>query len=46
LRTVPLNLSDWGLVVIFSLLPIVFVEFVKLFRRLIVNKKRHQVLSH
>jgi P-type Ca2+ transporter type 2C len=46
LRTVPLNLSDWGLVVIFSLLPIVFVEFVKLFRRLTVNKKRHQVLSH
>jgi P-type Ca2+ transporter type 2C len=46
LRTVPLSLSDWGLVVIFSLLPIVVVEFVKLLRRLTVNKKRHQVLSH
>jgi Ca2+-transporting ATPase len=46
LRTVPLTLSDWGLVLIFSLLPIVVVEFVKLFRRLTLNKQRHQVISH
>jgi P-type Ca2+ transporter type 2C len=38
LRTVPLNFLDWGLVLSFSLLPIVIVEFVKLFRRLTINK--------
>jgi P-type Ca2+ transporter type 2C len=33
LRTVPLTLADWGLVLGFSLLPIDVVEFVKFARR-------------
>jgi P-type Ca2+ transporter type 2C len=33
LRTVPLNLPDWGMVLGFSLLPVVVVELVKLVRR-------------
>jgi P-type Ca2+ transporter type 2C len=37
LRTVPLNLSDWGVVFGFSLLPIVVVELVKLIRRLAMS---------
>lgn len=37
LRTVPLNLRDWGLVLGFALLPILIVEMVKLFRRLRVS---------
>jgi P-type Ca2+ transporter type 2C len=37
LRTVPLSLSDWGLVLSFSLLPVVVVEFVKVVRRLILS---------
>jgi P-type Ca2+ transporter type 2C len=46
LRTVPLNLLDWGLVVGFSLLPVVIVELVKLLRRLTLNSQRHQTVVH
>jgi P-type Ca2+ transporter type 2C len=42
LRTVPLSLSDWGLVLGFSLLPILVVELVKLFRRLPFNAQQRQ----
>jgi P-type Ca2+ transporter type 2C len=38
LRTVPLNLSDWGLVLGFSLLPVAVVELVKLTSRAVVKK--------
>jgi P-type Ca2+ transporter type 2C len=40
LRTVPLTLSDWGLVLSFSLLPIVVVEFVKFIRRLFFYQQK------
>jgi P-type Ca2+ transporter type 2C len=42
LRTVPLNLRDWGVVLSFSLLPILAVELTKLFRRLTLNVQRRQ----
>jgi P-type Ca2+ transporter type 2C len=42
LRTVPLSLSDWGLVLSFSLLPIVVVEAVKAVQRLILSQKKSQ----
>jgi P-type Ca2+ transporter type 2C len=42
LRTVPLSLSDWGLVLSFSLLPIVVVEFVKVVHRLILSQQKRQ----
>jgi P-type Ca2+ transporter type 2C len=44
LRTVPLNLSDWGVVLGFSLLPIVVVELVKLIRRLILTSQQRQTV--
>jgi Ca2+-transporting ATPase len=44
LHTVPLNLSDWGLVLGFSLLPVVVVEVVKLVRRLVSARKTPQTL--
>jgi Ca2+-transporting ATPase len=42
LHTVPLSLTDWGLVLGFSVLPILIVELVKLFRRLTMNPQRRQ----
>jgi Ca2+-transporting ATPase len=40
LRTVPLNLSDWGVVLGFSVLPVIVVEFLKLGYRLIASSKK------
>jgi Ca2+-transporting ATPase len=37
LRTVPLTLADWGLVLGFSLLPLGVVEFVKLTQRVMAK---------
>jgi P-type Ca2+ transporter type 2C len=42
LRTVPLNWPDWGVVLSFSLLPILVVELIKMFQRLTSNVRRRQ----
>jgi Ca2+-transporting ATPase len=45
LGTVPLSLTDWGLVLGLSLLPIVVVEIVKLIRRLTIKPQQSQLMA-
>jgi P-type Ca2+ transporter type 2C len=46
LRTVPLNLRDWGVVLGFSLLPVVIVELVKLVRRITPKPQHYPAAVH
>lgn len=46
LRTVPLNLADWGVVLGFSLLPVVIVELVKLMRRIPPRLEPYRAAVH
>jgi P-type Ca2+ transporter type 2C len=46
LRTVPLNLRDWGVVLGFSLLPVVIVELVKWMRRITPKPQPYPAAVH
>lgn len=46
LRTVPLNVSDWGLVLALSVLPVAIVELVKLLRRLTLKPQPRRAVVH